>query len=373
MLGSVSLMSLLVLPVMLGSFVDHLGHSERDAGLLASAVFLGTSLAALVLAFRIHHMNLRRLACTGLVLMLLADGLSTGAAAWSLPVLVLLRFTVGAANAAVYGSVMAVFAQQREPGRGYGLFMAMQFAVSGVGLFGLPLLMPRLETGGLFALFAVLDALALLLLRFMPPAGERRARLPGGRLEWQIILTVTAITCMLAYGLFETTQMAQFAYTERIALSKGLTAAQVGQALGLASLLGIPGAFAVTWLGSRFGYFRPIAVAAVIQMGMMTWLIHAQSFSEYLVIICVFSMGWAFVLPYFQAIEARIDPGGSVVLAGSFATGMAGFAGPAAAALVVRPGDYSLLLWGVVAGLGVVVLLTRFVTLRLAMDMQREV
>ena len=120
----------------------------------------------------------------------------------------------------------------------------------------------------------------------------------------------------------------------------------LGMVLGVASLVGIPGALAVTWLGDRYGYFLPIAGAATAQLAVMLWLLRAEGFTAYFVIACVYSIGWAFVLPYFQALCARIDPRGSVVVAGGFATGAAGFFGPAGAALLVRPGDYGLMIGG---------------------------
>ena len=186
--------------------------------------------------------------------------------------------------------------------------------------------------------------------------------------EWRLILAPTALLCLLAYGSFEAAAMGQFAYIERIGVHLGLTPEQLGLSLGFASLVGIPGALAVTFLGNRFGYFLPIAGAATAQLLVMLWLLRAEDFAAYFVIACVYSIGWAFVLPYFQALCARIDPRGSVVVAGGFATGSAGFLGPAGAALLVRPGDYSLMIGGICAVLGFVIVVTFVVTRRLAMD-----
>jgi hypothetical protein len=182
------------------------------------------------------------------------------------------------------------------------------------------------------------------------------------------MLAPTALLCLLAYGSFEAAAMGQFSYIERIGVHLDLTPEQLGLALGFASLIGIPGALAVTALGNRFGYFLPIAGAASAQLLVMLWLLRAEGFAAYFVIACVYSIGWAFVLPYFQALCARIDPRGSVVVAGGFATGSAGFLGPAGAALLVRPGDYSLMISGICAVLAFVIVVTFVVTRRLAMD-----
>ena len=366
LLGCVSLMPLLVLPILVGAYVDELGLGESGAGWVASAGFLGSAIGALGLAFRIHHLNLRRLATYSLLLMAVTDGLSIFAASLPLVVLILLRLISGIAAAAVYGSVMSAFAAWREPDRAYGFFMALQFAVSAAGLYGLPFLMPYIGIEGIFMLFMVMDVAGLAVAAQLPGLGERAERIKGLKLEWQIILTVTALACLLAIGLFETAQMAHFTYIERIGVAIDLTPGQIGMALGISSVLGIPAAFAVTWLGSRFGYFKPIAVAMAVQVSSVILLMQADNFAQFLLVVCMFATSWAFILPYFQAIEASIDPGGSVVVAGSFATGAAGFLGPAGAALLVLPGDYSRMLFAIIICLLVSIIFTRFVTLRLA-------
>ena len=158
--------------------------------------------------------------------------------------------------------------------------------------------------------------------------------------------------------------MGQFTYSERIGVALELTAGQLGTSLGLASLVGVPGALAVTFLGSRYGRFVPIAAVALLQAASALWLIVATGFLDYLVIVCVFGAGWAIVLPYFQGICARLDPSGGVVVAGGFVTSLAGFAGPATAALLVMPGDYRRLLLVVAMGLILVVVLTYLATHR---------
>lgn len=367
-LGCISLLGLLVLPIVVGGWVDELGYSERDAGLLSSASFLGSAGAALVLAFRMHRLDLRLVAGLGLLGMALADGLS--ALAGSLPptAIVGARFLSGVASAGVYGAVMGSIAGFRAPDRGYGLFMALQFFVSGAGLYLLPPLMPQLGVTGVFVVFAIAALFGLLFLGGVPSARERAATSAPLTVEWKIILAPTALLCLLAYGLFESSQMGQFAYIERIGVNLGLSGEQLGLSLGFASFIGIPGAMAVTVLGSRFGYFRPILLAVILQISVMVWLLWAETFPEYFLIACVFSIFWAFVLPYFQALCARIDPRGSVVVAGGFATGAAGFFGPAGAAMLVRPGDYRLMILGVIGVLLAVIVITAIVARRLPMD-----
>lgn len=339
-LGSIALMPLLVLPVMVGSFVDYLALTESEAGYLASAGFLGSAVAAIYVSLRIHHLDLRRLAYWGLGLMILADGVSIAAVHIPFWTLVSLRFISGAGGAAVYASVMSAFAGWREPDRAYGLFMSMQFLVSALGLYGLPWILPDAGISGLFMLFTVLDIGVLFFVRRLPGMRERKGAGSGAPLEWRVIVAGTSVLCLLGIGLFEASNMANFSYSERIGRSFGLANHQIGLVLGAATVLGIPAAFGVFVLGSRFGRFLPILCVALVQIFALLLLLMAPAPFRYVIAMCLLSMCWAFALPYFHAIEARIDPGGSVVVAGGFATSFGGFIGPAVAAYLVSPGSY---------------------------------
>ena len=116
---------------------------------------------------------------------------------------------------------------------------------------------------------------------------------------------------------------------------------QIGVSLGIASLMGVPGAFMILWIGARFGHARPvflgIAVGAVSLYGIM----QAESYSSFLLWCSVHSVSWAFTTPYIQSLLADMDPGGAVVTAGGMASGAGGGLGPSATALLVSSQDYS--------------------------------
>ena len=364
LLGSIALFPLLVLPVIVGGFVDHIGLTESEAGWATAIGALGAALAAIPVSLMIHHLDLRRLALSGLITMALADGLSMTAAsipAWSF---FLLRFLSGVGAACVYASVMSAFASWKEPDRAYGLFMAVQFALSAAGLYGLPLILPVIGIAGLYASITAIDLGAIVLTTRLPGSRERKGAGAQAPLEWRVILRRTSLVCLLGIGLFEAANMSHFAYAERIGVSFSLDAGRIGVILGVATVVGIPGAFAVVWLGDRFGHFKPIAIAVACQVTALFLLLEGTGQSTYVIAMCLLSIAWAFAMPYFQAIEAKLDPGGSVVVAGGFATGMGAAVGPAVAAMLVMPGRYAGVYVAAMTTYLVVVGLMRYVVLR---------
>ncbi len=156
-----------------------------------------------------------------------------------------------------------------------------------------------------------------------------------------------------------------FTYAERIGVSLALSNERVGEILGIATLLGIPAGFAVVWIGDRYGELKPILAALALAISGLLILLNGSGASIYVIAMCVLSIAWAFGLPYFQAFEARLDPGGSVVVTGGSFTSAGAALGPAIAAMVVAPNDYFYVLL-VAAGIYVIVACLMFGADRLA-------
>ncbi len=364
-LGAICLFPLIVLPVIVGAFVDYIGMTESEAGLATAIGALGAALTAIPVALTIHHLDLKRLAYSGLIIMAITDGLSIAAVSIPVEAFIALRFLSGVGAAAVYASVMSGYAAWQEPDRAYGLFMGVQFGVSAIGLYFLPVVLPMIGIEGLYAGIVSMDLVALGLVSRLPGKDERKGAGSEAPLEWKIILRRTSLVCLLGIGLFESANMAHFAYAERIGVAFEIDPGRIGAILGIATVAGIPAAFAVVWLGDRMGHLVPIAVAAACQCLALLLLMQSSAEAVYVIAMCMLSIGWAFSLPYFQAVEAELDPGGSVVVAGGFATSLGASLGPAVAAMLVMPGQYAGIFVAAIGTYVLVVGLMRFVILRM--------
>jgi hypothetical protein len=149
------------------------------------------------------------------------------------------------------------------------------------------------------------------------------------------------IAGLAALCFFEASNTGTDAFIERIAVFAGLSDAEIGTALGTASLMGVPGAFAILYLGSRFGHAKPVLIGIVIGAISLAGIKRADSYTGYIVWASIHSVTWAFTLPYIQSLLADMDPGGAVVTAGGMASGAGGGLGPAATAMMVSAQDYS--------------------------------
>jgi MFS family permease len=255
--GIVALMPLLVLPAMIGVLVDGIAMAESFAGWVAFASFIGGAVISLILAFRMHHIDLRRLATLALAFAAVADAVSAFAAAPTAAFLIV-RFCAGLGTGAAYVAAVSAFARFDNCDQGYGVFITLQFIVSGLGLYLLPVFSASLGVTGMYLSFVGFDVLALLVARYLPGRAEIDPADAERPTELAILFAAATILAMLGFGVFEAANTAQFTYIERAGVALDLSTQQVGIALMIASMIGIPGAFAIVLVGQRFGTIGPL-------------------------------------------------------------------------------------------------------------------
>jgi len=338
-IGSVTLLPLLVLPAMIGVLVDNAGMSDSSAGWSASANFLATAVIGLLISVRIHRLNLRQIATFALAIAAVADIVSAFTAGESTSFFAA-RIVAGLMLGAVYIASVSSFARFDSYERGFGLFVTLQFVVSGLGLYLIPVYADEIGAIGLFSGFAVLDCLALLLVKFLPSDKAAQAVEGDSGSELKTLLTASAVLAIIGFAVFEAANNAQFAYIERFGVALDISDQRVGFSLLIASLVGIPGAFAIVIFGQRFGTLAPLTFGIAIAISGLIILRNADSYSAYFIGSCCMGFSWAFCLPFIQSLLASIDRKGSAIAAGTSLSTFGSAMGPGVAAFVVAGGNY---------------------------------
>ncbi len=345
-LGTVSLMQLLVLPGMVGVLVDGSNISEQQAGIAASANFFGGALIALLMAFQMQGLPLRAISIGALLFAATADFVSAFSAN-NFELFLIARFAAGVGSGIVYVSTLAAYARSSDPERGFGVFVTLQFIVSGLALYVLPVYSGDLGVKGMFLMIAGLDLAAVMFCVSLPALSAVKEHttdhlhgiiVSGSSLK--ALATAAAVFGAIAFGLYEAANTAQFTYVERLGVSMALSEHEIGRALLIASFIGIPGAFSVIIVGNRFGHVMPIILGVAKAIAGLLLLINAESYLDYFLGSCLLGFSWAFCLPFIQGLLAGLDRSGGVLAAGSFCTTLGSTLGPYAAATLILDGDY---------------------------------
>ena len=107
---------------------------------------------------------------------------------------------------------------------------------------------------------------------------------------------------------------------------------------------------AVYWLSDRKGITLPIVSALLLLIISALMINYLVSPFWYLMAILAFSYAWAFVIPYFQKVQALSDPQGKVVSFGAFINLSGRAIGPATATFFISSSSYSSVVWiGIIA------------------------
>ena len=195
---------------------------------------------------------------------------------------------------------------------------------------------------------ALITAVLALSLVWVPRSGLAaeggKARTGGGRspVLWTLAALVVHFTALSAL----------WAFVDRLATRNGLSAEQIGSALGLSMFAGLLGALLVTWLADRYGRRMPLWLAATVFVAVGYGYHLEFSWSQFTALSGLLSLAWNFVLAYQMGIIADLDRVGRYAVLMPAAQSSGAMLGPILGGVLIAGLGYTELL--LATGLGVV-------------------
>lgn len=305
MLGVCGASVFLTMPMVAAALGSVRGFGEAQIGLFSTIQLIGMACGVTTATLAIRHLNPLRLAFGSLAVLLVLDLLPPVLADDTL-------FFVTRAGAGFLGGMMMSVATgyligTRNTDISFGVFLALQLALSMVGALVIPGLTAAFGIAGAFWDLAALHALVLvLLLLFPPPAGSIGAAEPSGhhnsRRQW-----TQSSAALLSVLLFFTAVGAFWTYAGMLGLQAGLPEQQVGTALSLSALGGIAGAFVPTVLGVRLGRWIPLTGAFCVHLVALFLLLDVNSFAVFAAGAALFCGAWFATYPYQVGVLSTVD------------------------------------------------------------------
>jgi hypothetical protein len=263
------------------------------------------------------------------------------------------RFVHGLAGGMQVGLAFSIIARTVAPDRTFGMLLLVQVLAGGLGLMGLPLLVPRLGSGVVFAALILFSLIALVMLQFLPdyPVGERSQRAAADSPR-----TKPLVQALASVFLFQAANMGLFAFIIGLGRRHGLEIDFISETLGLANWLSVAGALLVIALSTRYGIFKPVLGGIFLSL-IGTW---AFSYCETKWIWIAANVGtgitWNFVISHLLGMCSRFDKTGQAAVWSGFASKMGLATGPMLASLIVGAGNYPALIATAVALLALAML-----------------
>ncbi|MFC8585854.1 MFS transporter [Streptomyces sp. NPDC057217] len=302
-----------LLPTVVGRLSAGLGLTPAQAGLVGSALLLGSSSAGFALAAHGERIGPRRAARAGLLAMLVGYG--SAAATGTVPLVVAGAVLGGLGSGTATAVAAAGIAGRPDPHRASALGLLSVSATAGA----LYLTLPHLGGGHAPPLLAIACAAALV----WPVTG----RLPGGtraRARTDAMtgpLPYRRAGAVLAGGIlcWSLAQNALWGVSGRIGLTQaGLSEVTVGAVFAVALGAGLAGVTAAGALGSRLGRAVPIGAGTVLIAGCVLLSSAAGDLLSFATGEILWNAVYPVVLSYLLGLAASLDPRGRwAVLVGS--------------------------------------------------------
>lgn len=326
-----------IMSAIVAGVTDGLHVSEQQAGWVGSANVYGAAVGALIAVFIVKRIAWRPASISALLALIAIDVGST--LITSIDVLIGVRFLHGLIGGALVGLAFGVVSRTKSPDRVFGMLLAVQFGLGGLGVMFLPPLAPIYGTQALFFALAAFSTVTLLMVPFLDdypldraPAGAS-AVATDAKIRWAPL-----IATLLAVFLFQAGNMALGAYIFGVGRGYGLETNFISAAVGWATWIGILGCLFVIVLGIRFGRAKLMASAMVMTL-IGTLAFH---FSADPIVFVAANVGtsitWSFVISYLLGMSAEFDRAGRTAAMAGFASKMGLASGPIFGGLLI--GDH---------------------------------
>lgn len=327
-LSVIGIATFLLMPQLVEAVISGRGYSEAEAGWMASAVMIGSTLAAATSGLWIRRLSWRTAAAVALAGLLAANAIALLVRA-AVP-FIALQAVVGFFGGSLYSLALTILSDGRRPDRNFAYSIGAQTIYQVFGLGAGPYLI-RHGAGAMLLLFALLAAAGLSTLGWVPARG--RAMDPGACRGRQAAapLVLTLAGCFLFY----VNVGAYWTYAERIGTSAGLSVAATSAALAISVVVSIAGAVFAYALGDRRGYLPPLAGSAlgcILAMALLTGTPGVGAFTASAVL---YGLAWNVSMAYQYATVNLVDRSGRGVALSPALHWAGGAAGPALAALFV--------------------------------------
>lgn len=331
--SAASIAPLGVVPLLYGLYADHLGLSYSQIGSLGAVEQLGSALGTMIAAWLVQRISIRQSVFVGCVVATVAIVLVGLANRFGL--MLGLRFVTGLGSTYVYACTLYSLGQTADSARWYGASAVL----NGVFASATTLVVTRSETqfgylatNGVVAVWFCAAAIAA----FFLPTRRRPLTHDTARVTGHGARLGVALGGLIGMFLFQASTGAYWGYLERIGHQNHINGNDIGQALSVGWLGGLPAALVPAAIGSHYGrvWLIGISTAAMIA-GFVGFALSTSALGFLWSAIALFSAqncGSA----YYMSIVADNDRSGRCTRLLGASIFVAYSAGPACAALILR-------------------------------------
>jgi predicted MFS family arabinose efflux permease len=315
--------SQMAVPLWVGAIIDDYGFSAETAGTVAAVEFGAVALTSFAIAARIHLFSVRRLLTIGLVLLIVANGVST--LVDSAATLTASRAVAGIGKGLVISAAFGLAGRSASPARSFALLNGGYTLFSALTYFVVPFAIKASGASGAFAFLCAATLLGACLLPWIPVARAEQQATQGPAVKTQTS-NIGGLLALLALVVMVAGHSVIWTFIERLGIRSELSITDIGMILSAAALITLIGPAAAHILDTRIGYLLPVLIGVGVMMVLAAMLGTVTSAVVFMAAVPLFNIALLFAVPYLQALMSLADPKGRfAAAAGASMTLGAGF------------------------------------------------
>lgn len=335
-----------ILPIIVGSIVDHLGLNVQQASYIAFSDMLGLGLGTLIWAAFITRANWRYSGLVSISILIVANIVSANLHDFG--ALMFARFFAGLGAGLLLAITNSGLSHAKDPDRVVGIYMMSVLLFATLALFGSPHLV---ENFGLSALFYTIAGFAsfFALGAFLIPeklGGEQQAKEESLDSASNKVPLKVKISSALGVFCFFFAASLFWVYIERIGRAANFNTSDIATSLSTSQFVGALGAVTAAVVSTRLGSrFIPILTAIILAVGASGILLTDFTVFTYAAAASALIFSWNIIYPYLIGLLKALDPSARLVSI-SIAMQASGKAfSPALGGLIIVGGVYTPVAW----------------------------
>ncbi|WP_062266196.1 MFS transporter [Endozoicomonas arenosclerae] len=336
MLAGVGSMYLVYATQFVGSMVSDWGMTEQQAGYTTFTQSIGSLIGVVVFMVMIDRIKLREWLVTCLILVGLCEIL-TGLIHHP-DFVVAIRLLAGFPAGVLFAAGIAMIGRLSDADRWFGLSMVTAYLFAVIVLITWPYITDLIGLSGIFILAGIWAFFILVWKSWIPVQMNDLGRDDTDYSDQALsdLYKGNSLLVLLSYTLFYAGAVAIWNFSSVIGLSLGMDDKDASMLLGASMIPGFLAALLATVMSVRPGYTLCMMVGvggAAISALMMFSL---SSSNSYLFALSLFNFCFSFAIPYYQGLQARMDPGGRLLVAGLVAMSLGMVVGSGSASALVN-------------------------------------
>jgi MFS family permease len=307
LIAAASILAIGIQPIFMGLLVERLGLGLAQQSAVMSAEMCGSIFGTLACVPMMRCAGIRTVALLAAVALLATNVLTAQVA--ELSTLMTLRAVAGVGSGVLYAYSIFALGGLRDPDRSYGLLLLMQTALFAFSAATVPAIAGQL--GFAWAINFISAWFALVCVACLCLPGERLAR-PGRQTgEKAKCMTLVGAFSLIGMVLLQLSIYALWGFVEGIGSDAGISPVEIGWALSVGLLGGLPGAALPSLLGKKLGRAPMIfAGSLIVLVAIFMFATAIHSAMDLGIAVFLMNAGWNLALSYYMSSVVAHDPTG---------------------------------------------------------------